>query len=104
MAVASVCTALVLFAVLWRARAGAAVDYVLWTALALFALREAFSANYWAALANVDSGMVWSPSALSFVSVAAALSLPMLLCVAYRLALLRAGRPTPSLFMRLRAG
>ncbi len=103
-AIAAVCTVLVLFAVLWRSRAGAAVDYVLWTALALFALREALSANFWIALSHVDSTLVWTPSALSFLAVSTGLLLPMLLCAAYRLTLLRAGRPTPSLFMRLRAG
>ena len=103
-AVTSVVTVLVLFAVLWRARTGAAVDYVLWVALALYAIREALSANYMIALANVESRMVWSPDPLSFYYVSVALPVPMLLCAVYRLSLLRAGRPTPSLFMRLRAG
>lgn len=96
-----VCTLLALFAALYRSLPGSALDFLLWGAVALYAVREALTANIVSMLAFMDLP-VWTPSPYALLSVSIFFLLLMVACAARRLAMARAGVRPPALLPRLR--
>ena len=103
LAVVAVATVVVLFAVLYQALVTSAFDYLLWTAMAVYAMREAVSANFFSAFAWLGVERVWQPSFRTIVSIGLASLVLMIACSLLRLRLARAGVEAPSLMERLRA-
>lgn len=95
-------TAVLLFAALYWGMVTERVDWLLWTALALFAAQEALSSNIKSALSLARFGAGWGPSPRSMLWVALVSASMMLACSARRLVLARAGVDAPSLLERLR--
>lgn len=95
-------TAVLLFAALYWGMVTERVDWLLWTALALFAAQEALSSNIQTALSWAGFGGGWAPAPRSMLWVALVSVSVMLACSARRLALARAGEEAPGLLERLR--
>lgn len=95
-------TALLLFAALYWGMVRERVDWLLWTALALFAVQEAISSNIQTVLSWAGFGGGWAPPPRSMLWVGLVCVCVMLACSARRLALARAGAETPGLLERLR--
>jgi len=95
-------TAVVLFATLYRAMVRESIDWLLWVALALYAVQQALTSNIQMVLswAGFDGGWAPPPWTMSWVGLVSALV--MLACTARRLALARAGLEAPGLLERLR--
>lgn len=99
LSVLSVATAMLLFVTLYRALVTDALDYLLWVALAVYALREALTADL---LAWMGFSEAWQPSPDVTLGIAAGSLVVMLMCALRRLALARAGRDAPALLERVR--
>lgn len=95
-------TAALLFVVLYRALVTDALDYLLWLALAAYAVREAVSADFQALLAMTGIAAAWSLSAPQLMAAGIISLLVMIGCTLRRLALGRAGKPVPALLERVR--
>jgi hypothetical protein len=102
MSVLNAATALLLFAALYRGMMREKVDWLLWTALALYAAYEALSSNIQTviALAGLQGG--WAPSVRSMLWVGLVAACVMVACSLRRLAIARAGGDPPGLLERLR--
>lgn len=75
-----------------------AMDWLLWSALVVYALREAMEANLVSVLSWLGVPGAWTPSARSLQMLAICAYLVMLACVARRRAIARSGATVPSLF------
>jgi hypothetical protein len=95
-------TAVLLFAALYWGMVTERIDWLLWTALALFAAQEALSSNIQTALSWAGFGGGWAPPHRSMLWVGLVSTSVMLACSARRLALARAGLEAPGLLERLR--
>lgn len=95
-------TAVLLFAVLYRAMMRESMDWLLWIALTVYATQEALSADIQSALSWAGFHGGWSPPARSMHWVGAVSALVMLACALHRLAITRAGGDAPGLLERLR--
>lgn len=95
-------TAAVLFLVLYRALVTDALDYLLWLALAAYAVREAVSADFQMLLAMTGIAAEWRLSAMQMMAAGILSLLVMIACTLRRLALCRAGKPVPALLERVR--
>lgn len=95
-------TAAVLFVVLYRALVTDALDYLLWLALAAYAVREAMSADFQMLLALTGIAATWKLSVPQLHAAAIISLLVMIGCTLRRLALGRAGKPVPALLERVR--
>jgi hypothetical protein len=95
-------TAVLLFAVLYRAMMRESMDWLLWIALAVYAAQEALSADIQSALSWAGFHGGWSPPPRSMHWVGAVSALVMLACAVRRLAIARAGGDAPGLLERLR--
>jgi hypothetical protein len=95
-------TALVLFATLYWAMVRESIDWLLWVALALYAVQQALTSNIQMVLSWAGFGGGWAPAprTMSWVGLVAAFI--MLACTTRRLALARAGLEAPGLLERLR--
>jgi len=102
MSVLNAATAVLLFAALYRGMMREKVDWLLWTALALYAAYEALSSNIQTviALAGLQGG--WAPSVRSMLWVGLVAACVMVACSLRRLAIARAGGDPPGLLERLR--
>lgn len=103
LSVVSGATVVVLFAALYGALVRNAVDWYLWTALALYSVREALNSIIEAARAAGYIAKNWMPDQLSIFWLGAASMVVMLACTLLRLGVLRAGREPPTLLERLGA-
>jgi len=95
-------TGVVMFIALYRGMVRDTVDWLLWTALALYAAQQALSSNWQTALAWAGFGGGWSPPILAIMWAAMAVACLMLACSMRRLAIARAGGDPPGLLERLR--
>ena len=95
-------TAVVLFATLYWAMVRESVDWLLWVALALYAVQEALTSNIQMVLSWAGFGGGWAPAARTMSWVGLVSAFIMLVCTARRLALARAGEEAPGLLERLR--
>ena len=95
-------TAVLLFASLYRAMVRESFDWLLWVALALYAVREALSSNIQMVLSWAGFGGGWSPPAQAMVWVGLVSAFAMLACTTRRLAIARAGGDPPGLLGRIR--
>jgi hypothetical protein len=102
MAVLGAGTAVLLFAALYRGMVTESVDWLLWTALALFAAQEAISANIQTVLSWAGFGGGWAPAPRAMLWVGLVSTSIMLACSARRVAIARAGGDPPGLLERLR--
>jgi hypothetical protein len=104
MALLGAVTSLALFYVLYVALVRDAMDWLLWTALALYAAREAATVNLQSLLAwwRRGPGGPWVPSPSLLLWMGLVSVLPMIVCTLHRLSLARAGRDAPGLLERLR--
>jgi len=102
MSVLNAVTALLLFAALYRGMMRERVDWLLWTALALYAAQEALSSNIQTviALSGLQGG--WAPSVRAMLWAGLVATCVMLACSVRRLAIARAGGDPPGLLERLR--
>jgi hypothetical protein len=102
MSVLNAATALLLFGALYRGMVREKVDWLLWTALALYAAQEALSSNIQTmiALAGVQGG--WAPPARAMLWAGLVATCVMVACSVRRLAIARAGGDPPGLLERLR--
>jgi hypothetical protein len=101
-AVGGAATVVVLLASLYRALVIGAFDYLLWTAMVVYAIREALSANIFSTRALAGVRGVWIPG-LQLPSVLAIASLLLMLgCSLLRLRLAGRGAAPPGLMERLR--
>ncbi|HEX8831070.1 MAG TPA: hypothetical protein VF705_07900 [Longimicrobium sp.] len=103
MAVLGTVTAMALFAVLYVALLRDALDWMLWSALALYAAREALCANQQLQLALEGMPGLRPQSPRPMLAAGVVSVLIMLACTVHRLSLARAGREAPGLRERLRA-
>ncbi|HVG46102.1 MAG TPA: hypothetical protein VM890_15270 [Longimicrobium sp.] len=95
-------TAVLLFAALYRAMVRETVDWLLWVALALYAVQEALSSNIQIVLSWAGLSGGWSPPAKAMLWAGLVSAFAMLACAARRLAIARAGGEVPGLLERLR--
>lgn len=95
-------TAILFFAALYRGMLRDGVDWLLWTALALYAAQEALSSNIQTVLAWAGLGGGWAPPARSVMWVGLVAACVMLACSLRRLALARTGSDVPGLMERIR--
>jgi hypothetical protein len=91
-----------MFVALYRGMMRGTVDWLLWTALALYAAHQALSSNFQTVLAWAGFGGGWSPPVLVIMWVAMVVACVMLACAVRRLAISRAGGDPPGLLERLR--
>jgi hypothetical protein len=95
-------TAVVLFAALYRAMVRETVDWLLWVALALYAVQEAVSSNIQMVLSWAGFGGGWAPPAKTMLWAGLVSAFAMLACAVRRLAIARTGGDPPGLLERLR--
>jgi hypothetical protein len=95
-------TAMLLFAALYRGLVRDRVDWLLWTALALYAAHEALSSNIQTVIAWAGFRGGWRPSVRSMMWAGLVSTCVMLACSLRRLAIARAGGDAPGLLERLR--
>ncbi|SOD03921.1 hypothetical protein SAMN05216486_1203 [bacterium JGI 053] len=93
---------LLMFVALYRGMLRGTVDWLLWTALALYAAHQALSSNFQTALAWAGYTGGWSPPVLGIMWSAMVVACVMLACSMRRLAIARAGGDPPGLLERLR--
>jgi hypothetical protein len=95
-------TAVLLFAALYRAMVRESIDWLLWVALALYAVQEAISSNIQGVLSWAGFGGGWAPPHRAMLWVGMLSASAMLACTARRLAIARTGGEVPGLLERLR--
>lgn len=95
-------TAVLLFAALYRAMVRESIDWLLWVALALYAVQEAVNSNIQGVLSWAGFGGGWAPPHRAMLWVGMLSASAMLACTARRLAIARAGGEVPGLLERLR--
>jgi len=95
-------TAMLLFAALYRGMVRESVDWLLWVALALYAVQEALSSNIQMVLSWAGFGGGWSPPPETMLWAGLVAAVGMLACAARRLAIARAGGDPPGLLERIR--
>jgi hypothetical protein len=95
-------TAVLLFAALYRALVRETIDWLLWVALALYAVQEAIISNIQGVLSWAGFGGGWAPPPRAMYWVGVLSAFAMLACTARRLAIARAGGEAPGLLERLR--
>jgi hypothetical protein len=98
---AAAATALVLLASLYGAMVRERVDWLFWTALALYAVQEAISSNIKGMLAWAGFGGGWAPPVRSIMLTALVTLVMMLACTLRRLSIARAGGDPPGLLERV---
>ena len=96
----SLVTAFILFIVLYLALVKSSTDWMLWIALALYAVREMMNSNVQFLISM--AGVTWSPPGTLVLWFGAASVAVMLACTGYRFHLARIGRDAPSLMERVR--
>ena len=95
-------TAVLLFAALYRAMVRESIDWLLWVALAFYAVKEALSSNVQMVISWAGLGGGWAPTPRISLWVGLVSSFIMLACTVRRLAIARAGGDAPGLMERLR--
>jgi len=95
-------TAVLLFAALYRAMVRESIDWLLWVALAFYAVQEALSSNVQMVISWAGLGGGWAPTPRACLWAGLVSSFIMLACTARRLAIARAGGYAPGLMERLR--
>jgi hypothetical protein len=95
-------TVVLMFAALYWGMMRDTVDWLLWTALALYTVQQALSSNFQTVLAWVGFGGEWSPPMRSILWAGVVAACVMLACSMRRLAISRAGGDPPGLLERLR--
>jgi len=95
-------TAVLLFAVLYRAMVAESIDWLLWVALALYAVQEALSSNIQMVLSWAGFGGNWRPPNQSMHWAGLVAAFVMFACTLQRLAIARRGAEPPGLLERLR--
>ena len=95
-------TAVLLFAALYRAMVRETLDWLLWVALALYAVHEAISSNVQTVLSWAGFGGGWTPTTRAMHWAGMLSALAMLACTMRRLSIARAGGEAPGLLERLR--
>lgn len=95
-------TTVLLLASLYRGMVNDHVDWLLWSALALYAAREAVLSNIQTVLAWAGLGGGWAPPPRSMMWTMLVSSCVMVACSLRRLAIARAGGEVPGLLERLR--
>jgi hypothetical protein len=93
---------ILLFAALYRGLLAESLDWLLWSALAVYAVQQAMSSDVQVFLAWAGITGAWAPPHSLLLWTALASVLLMLACTARRLALARDGRDAPALLERLR--
>lgn len=91
-----------LFLALYRALTANAFDYLLWTAVALYAVREAAFANLFSWFSYLGFPEVWKPSVRVLLMVGIVSMALMIGCSLRRLRMARQGQAAPTLLERLR--
>lgn len=102
MSVLGAATAIFLFAALYRGLVRGQIDWLLWTALALYAVEQALSSNIQTVLAWAGFGGAWAPPVSSIMWVGLVAVLAMVACALRRLVIARDGGDVPGLMERLR--
>lgn len=102
MAWIEIVSVVLLLAVLYGALFSTAVDYLLWAAVGIYAMRAAVNASWLSVASWIGVARVWQPGARTMFGIAIFALLLMLACTARRLAMARAGKDPPSLLERLR--
>lgn len=100
MSVLGAVTAILLFASLYRGMTRGQIDWLLWTALALYAVEQAFSSHIQTVLALAGFVGSWAPPVSSIMWVGLVAVSAMVACALRRLAIARAD--VPGLMERLR--
>jgi hypothetical protein len=93
---------ILLFAALYRGLLAESLDWLLWSALAVYAVQQAMSSDVQVFLAWAGVTGSWAPPHSVLLWTALASVLLMLACTARRLALARDGLDAPALLERLR--